>query len=223
MKYILILLLACTPAHAESIKVLTFNTWLLELLNIKLAKNVTERRELIAEQLAKSDADVLNLIEVWQPKNASFLVERLRHKFPYCSFNPDRVRFGALYSNGLLVLSKYPLKTDGHHYKNGCIRPLDAITFKQTTRVDEQFVSKGAIHNVLEHPRLGPIDLYSAHLGALTFDESADDYNPKHKRKVLEQAEDLTSFIDQTAEAETQMLMIDTNRHFRAWRAREGE
>lgn len=208
---------------APHLKVLTFNTWLLELMGIKLAPNILERRELIAEQLAKSNADVLNLIEVWQPKNADFLVSRLRALYPYCSFNPDRVRFGALYSNGLLVLSKYPLRSSSHRYKNGCTRPLDAITFKETTRFDETFVSKGAIHNVLIHPELGEIDLYSSHLGALSFSAEKDDYNPKHKQKVLEQSRDLVHFIDQTSQAETQLLMIDTNRHFREWAAHRGE
>ena len=202
---------------------LTFNTWLLEFANIKLADHVVERRDLIADEIEKSGADVINLIEVRQLKNASYLIEKLKKTYPYCSFNPDKIRPGSFYSNGLLVLSKWPLKNSGFRYKEGCIRPLQELVYAETTRFDERLVSKGAIHNVLIHPDLGAIDLFSSHLGALSFAEKSNDYPEDQKQKVFQQSAGLSSFIKQYSETPSQILMIDTNRHFRKWNAFIGE
>lgn len=221
--FVLVLSVSAGAAPTEKLKVLTFNTWLLDIFGLPLATNVDLRRDAIADGLRATHADIVNLIEVWREDSANEIVAKLKDIYPYCSFNPDEIRFGSAYANGLLVLSKYPLKSSGLKYANGCTKPLDALIFSETSRWDEYVVSKGAIHNIVLHPQDGAIDLYSSHLGALTFDNDADDYDLDHQHKVLAQARELLAFIKQTAKTPVQLLMIDTNRHFRHWKANFGE
>ena len=60
-----------TQANAD-FKVLTFNTWLLEILGKDIAEDIPERRELIVEALIGLDADVISLQEVWSDKHRDF-------------------------------------------------------------------------------------------------------------------------------------------------------
>ena len=205
-----------TQANASHFKVITFNTWLLEILGKDIAKDIFERRERIVEALIELDADVIFLQEVWLDKHRDFLIEHLSEHYPYYAFDDSKSGFFKLFADGLIIFSKHPIES---HPSQGCGRPSHTLRFSEYTRLDEAFISKGAIHVEIHHPILGIIDVYNAHLGALSFDAEQNDYNPDHERAIHQQSNEFIGFVQntRTITSSQAILAIDLNRHFKAW------
>jgi len=113
------------------VKILTFNTGLLELsvgsLHFDVVPYVNERIALLPEALRKTDADIICLQEIFRLED----MERLRSlskAYPYMYVSDHR---NVLKRNGLCILSKYPFAVKGE------------IRFK--TAGVEKFIRKGAI------------------------------------------------------------------------------
>ena len=214
---IVFLCFSFTQASASDFKVITFNTWLLEILGNDVASDIPERRERIIEALIELDADVISLQEVWPVKHRDFLIEHLSEHYPYCVFDDSKSGFFKLFADGLMIFSKHPIENHASHASQGCGRPSHTLRFSEYTRLDEAFISKGAIHVEIRHPQLGIIDVYNAHLGALNFDVEKNDYNPEHDRAIYEQADEFIYFVQNTISSSQAILAMDLNRHFKMW------
>ena len=210
------LCLSLTQTSASDFKVVTFNTWLLEILGKDVAADIPERRERIVEALIDLDADVISLQEVWPDKHRNFLIEHLSEHYPYCAFDDSKSGVFKLFADGLIIFSKYPIE---NHPSQGCGTPSHTLRFSEYTRLDEAFISKGAIHVKINHPELGIIDVYNAHLGALSFDVEENRYNPEHETAVRQQASEFIDFVESTRAINSSqaILAMDLNRHFKAW------
>ena len=206
---------------ASSFKVVSFNTWLLEIFRMDIASDILERRDRIVDAINNLDADVVSFQEVWSNKHRDFLIEQLSEKYPYCVFDDNTTNIFKMFADGLITFSKYPI----NNYKDeGCTEPSNTLRFSTRTSLDEAFINKGAIHFVIDHPALGPIDLYNSHLGALKFEVEDQDYNSEHKNSLQTQFTELVDFINNTSNSLwPQILTIDLNRHFRLWLPDRGE
>ena len=211
---IIFLCFSFAQASASDFKVVNFNTWLLEILGKDIASDILERRERIVEALIELDADVISLQEVWPNKHREFLIEHLSEHYPYCAFDDSKSGMLKLFADGLIIFSKHPIEG---HPSQGCARPSHTLRFSEYTRLDEAFISKGAIHVEIRHPQLGVIDVYNAHLGALSFDAEQNGYNPEHDRAVRRQASEFIYFVQNTISSSQVILAMDLNRHFKMW------
>ena len=205
--------------QAHELKVVTFNTWLLEIFGIDFADDIVPRRQLMVSAFNEIDADILSLREVWPDKHRRFLVEALSERYPYCSFDKTTTGILKIFSDGLIIFSKFPIG-DPNQQKDdlGCTPPAHTLRFSQNTdRIDEQRVNKGAIHIVVHHPTLGSIDVYNSHFDALSLNEEARDYEESHKATSRLQALEFIDFVRETKSYPHQVLAIDINQHFRTW------
>ena len=211
------LILFSSIGNTSDFKVVTFNTWLLEILGKDIAGDIPERRERIVEALIDLDADVISLQEVWPNKHRDFLIEHLSEHYPYCAFDDSKSGFFKLFADGLIIFSKHPIE---NYPSQGCAKPSHTLRFSEYTRFDEAFISKGAIHVEIRHPELGVIDVYNAHLGALTFDAEQNSYNSEHAKVVHKQAGEFIYFVrnTRTINSSQAILAMDLNRHFKVWK-----
>ena len=212
---------AFQPSEVDELKVVTFNTWLLEIFDIEIADDIAPRRQLMVSELNKIDADILSLREVWPDKHRKFLVEQLSEQYPYCAFDNNKSGVLKLFADGLIIFSKHPIG-DPNQERNemGCVSPTHTLRFSENVdRFDEQRVNKGAIHVVVYHPTLGPIDVYNSHFDALSFNDETRDYETNHKATSRLQAIEFIDFVTETKSHPHQVLSIDINQHFRIWDA----
>src|SRR5687767_2701239 len=84
--FLLILSIYISPAqgaHApKTFKVLTFNTWMLEILGKDRTQNMEERLTLMPKAIADTGADIVFLQEVWTEKARKGLINGLaRHGY----------------------------------------------------------------------------------------------------------------------------------------------
>ena len=226
--------------QAHELKVVTFNTWLLEIFGIDGADDLIPRRELMVTAFNEMNADVLSLREVWPAKHRKFLVDNLSDKYPYCSFDTtpsthsrrtiitsttSTLTANAGIIDGLMIFSKFPIGYPNQAKDDlGCVKPTHTLRFSENTdRFDEETVHKGAIHIVIHHPTLGPIDVYNSHFDALSLNEEVRDYQASHKATSSIQANEFIEFVMQTKSHQHQILAIDVNQHFRQWDANGSE
>ena len=141
----------------DMIKMVSYNVKMLpKICNALSEKNqISQQNRLnyLIEFLKKESFDVVNLQEVFDPKAVELLKEALAKQYPYC-IKPSKKGIG--FSNGLMVLSKFPMDN------------IKTIYF-QKLKFFDFFVSKGAIsyHILIQNQNLGIIN---THLQS--------DYNP---------------------------------------------
>lgn len=200
------LIILCSLIHAtyadekEYLRILSFNTWLLEYAGKDLAVDIDERLALIPSKLAETGADIIFLQEVWTSRFRNILIQEMKKHY-YDAFFVDVSNFFSL-GNGLLIFSKYPIVSEGRS-KNFSVR----------TRFDERFVKKGAIKTMVEHPEFGRLELYNFHLGAMSFDFKKGMYKTKHFEKHQLQLIELVEFIEKTrSEDAIQIIAGDLNK-----------
>ena len=219
MAWIALLVLCGTTASGSGsgraaepirLKVLTFNTWLLNFaLQPEVAEDIEERLAVMPTHIwEQTGADIILLQEVWASKARDALISGFRELgYPYAIYQPKSSSPQALLGNGLLMISRLPLDPEFHTLK-----------FSVYTRPDEVFAKKGAIHARVELPGGIRADLYTSHLGAISFDEKKLEFNADHEKKNLQQATELTRFVASTADPMgVRILGADLNRHFTRW------
>lgn len=213
-------------AHAQenSLKVLSLNTWLLEVYGINLATDINTRRALITRELLQSPYDIVSLQEVWDAKHVKFLARNLSKKFPYCVYHKPKIapQFGPRSQlrsyqdepspgNGLVIFSKIPLQTGGPSLF-GCKEPLDVLRFSKTTRIDEILVAKGAMH-VIASKNGRSFDFFTAHLGAITYDLKTQTYSQHQIDNALEQTRQLVQFVNSKSRTDNLIFAGDLNQN----------
>jgi endonuclease/exonuclease/phosphatase family metal-dependent hydrolase len=108
--------------------------------------------------------------------------------------------------NGLQIFSRFPLT------------PPESLCFSEFTRADEVLVRKGAIKTVVTVPGLGPVDLYTSHLGAVTYRRDLGQDEPGECAARLRQMRELTAWIARSRTSPIAVLAGDMNTDYREFR-----
>ncbi len=223
-------------ASAETLKVLTLNTWLLEIrvgggsldlpkglgfsfpyLSKPVGQDIALRLAQMPRIIAETGADLIALQEVWQEDYAVFLINALKPIYPYSERRSDRTwsEFGQgrglIIRNGLVILSRYPIRKQDSG-------EMDSVNFSTITRGDERFALKGAIRVTIDLPRSDSstttsLDFFNTHLGAMDFNVENGQWEPTHLSALETQARELTRFIDTTKRNSLQIVAGDFNLH----------
>lgn len=199
------LLAIVSSAKAETLKVLTFNTWLLEapVVGIDLAKLNNARLILMPEKFEESGADIIFLQEVWKKKYRRFLVKAMKAKGWNVCIKQRKGIFKL--GNGLMIFSKLPIKSCHSH------------VFRYITRGDEKFVRKGILEATVYHEQLGNTLLVNSHFGALSFDFNNWNYVEHQFLNHRKQVDDFVQVIKKESRQEFDEIIIgmDFNIHDR--------
>ncbi|MCO5249754.1 MAG: sphingomyelin phosphodiesterase [Chitinophagales bacterium] len=118
-------------SNEDSLKILSWNIYMLPPLVKFTGKR--KRATAIGKELAKTDYDVLVLEEAFNPGARKKLRKELKHVFPY-EKGPTFVQpFSLKTSDGIWILSKYPVKRVG------------ATRFERSSGIDNRMARKGAL------------------------------------------------------------------------------
>ncbi len=203
---LLAIFLVTQSLWAAEVKILSLNTRFLKVpLGVELADDIESRLKKMPQAISDTGADVVGMQEVWDPKIRKNLVSALKALgYTYSVFKDQRS--GAprgLMGNGLLIVSKFPLD-----------QSVSSMSFSDYTRKDEYLTYKGAIKTRVKLPDLGWTDLYNTHLGAITFDEDANEYVQEQEEIKLHQAKELADWIKATRTQSEMIMTADLNAHY---------
>lgn len=207
MKCILsILMLGLTfsiASQARELKVLNFNAWDLKAYGIGFSRHIKDRMKILPSKLIESKADIITLQEMWENNTKKRLAEVMeKNGYPHTYYNDGGIRLG----NGLMIISKFPLK-----------KSKVSDSYSQRTRLDEVLTKKAALHTLVEIPDFGTIDLYTTHLGAVTFNDKHDTYNGVHKEKLLNQLVQFSDWVRKTQSTFNIIVTGDFNLHYQEY------
>lgn len=99
------------PAATRLLRILTLNLGLNGLRagrRFAIASHIEARLAAAPDQVAALDADIIALQEVYDRRDRRFLVQQLRHSHPFAFAASARL---SLYGNGLLFLSRLPIRS----------------------------------------------------------------------------------------------------------------
>ena len=195
----------------QLLKVLTYNVWMVEMPFNMVSHDIDARAEAMPKEIAKTQADVIALQEVWSDKKKQFLSNEFKKQgYPY-SFYEDlstSILLRGLVGNGLLIVSRYPLDIPKQLNER-------VLGFNEFTRPDEYFARKGVLHVRVLVPNFGAVNVYDTHFG----DES---YVPDEKRFSIEQEVarqqqglEAVDFINSTKAQDPVIFMGDLNTYYK--------
>ncbi|KAH9486305.1 Inositol phosphosphingolipids phospholipase C [Psilocybe cubensis] len=170
------------------IRVLTLNCWGLKYV----AKNLEERIETIAHELAHSDYDIIALQEIWVFAHYERVQKRIAARLPHSKFFYS----GAL-GAGLAIFSRYPFISSSIYPYSLNGTPLDVAA-------GDWFVGKAAANVVIMHPILGQVQVFNTHLFAKG-GEDGPEYNRAHR---LVNAWEFSKLARQAAEVGRYVLAL---------------
>jgi len=201
-------------ALGASLKVLTFNAWLLDIpvypfgLRRDISEDMSERIKRMPQRLAETQADVIVLQEVWSQASKDALIKGMKERgYPYAAYTKASnwfLCFQMAMGDGLLIVSKFPI-SDRVIYHD----------FAEATQSLERFASKSVMKVMIKHPSLGYIDLYASHLGAVDFENG--DYNESKLNAHEAQLVELSEFMRTTRSHPITLLAADLNMHYKKW------
>lgn len=202
------------PASAKAerfLKVLTYNVWMVDFPFELVSHDIEARAAAIPAELAKTEADIIALQEVWPDKKKKSLAEDFKKNgYPYSFYEdlPASWLLRGLFGNGLLIVSKYPLENRPELNQR-------VLGFTDFTRPDEYFARKGVLHVRANIPEWGVINLYDTHYGAESFVAEEKKFNIKHESARINQAHQVFEFIKNTKDDFPVLLMGDLNSYFK--------
>ncbi|KAK9455639.1 Endonuclease/exonuclease/phosphatase [Dipodascopsis uninucleata] len=109
----------------------------------------------IADQLSKSDADIVALQECWVSSDFSYIIRRNKKKFPYVKYFYS----GMLAGSGLVIMSRFPMESA--NMQPYTINGRPSAFFR-----GDWYVGKGIATAVIRHPSGVPIELFNTHMHA---------------------------------------------------------
>ena len=128
-KFLLILCAFMSYAHAEDVKVFTWNTFMLPK-PIKFSHQ-SERTDLITDLINKSGDDVIVLQEAFSGDFRAKLNSRTNKRYPYQYYLNRQIFSFDVYGSGVYYLSRYPMKILAHTYYQDCTK-ADCFASKGT-------------------------------------------------------------------------------------------
>lgn len=215
---------------SQQIKVLAFNAWALRTpIGLELSKDLDVRLPLIPQKICELGVDIVGFQEVWDQSDMQFLVEKLKscglnysaydesafHDGPRTS-NPLAQILGRTMGNGLLLVSRYPLSNVVLN------EPIQKMSFTDATRLDEIVTNKGAIKTRVQLPKLGWIDLFNSHLGAITFDHDTKSYDSGNLDDHYLQAQELAQWYPQVRSRLENIFITDLNLSYFEYHSENG-
>ncbi|CAG8452531.1 10014_t:CDS:2 [Acaulospora morrowiae] len=137
-------------SSTTTLTVLSLNCWGLKFIS----KKREQRMEAIADNLARSDYEIVCLQEVWVYANYELIKNRTKKRFPH-----SRFYYSGILGGGLVILSRYPIvEFNFHKYRlNG--RPIKFVH-------GDWYVGKGIASAVVDHPVAGLIEIFNTHTHA---------------------------------------------------------
>lgn len=188
----LLFLILVNINFGQNVKILTYNIKMLpkicNLVNTENQYSQETRLEWIIDYLDTVDAEVVELQEVFDNDAVNELALRLRHKFPFIE-KPRNKLFK--FTNGLMVLSKFPLKKEKDLF-------FSKLLFQ------DFFTSKGASLYSVQLP-LKKIFLINTHL------QSDYDFATSHNLRKSQLDEIYTQLIEPIQNTSEIILAGDFN------------
>ncbi len=213
--FILFLFPQRTPAH--TLKVLTYNVWMVDAPFKLGSLDIEPRAAAIPGFVAALNPDIVLLQEVWPDSQKLNLLSGFKKNgYPFSFYEdiPASILMRGLVGNGLLVISRYPIEpiNDPSHR---------VLAFSDFTRPDEYFARKGALHVKVSVPELGSVDIYNTHLGAVSFIPEKRQFNQAYNSSRKNQMAELVQFIRKTRSTVPLILAGDINTHFKTYNGSE--
>ena len=117
-KILFILFLLPMLSHAEDIRLLTWNVFMIpKPINFTRQK---ERTALIGKALLESDYDIILLQEAFIGRFRKYISHLIKEKYPYQDHLAKSRRILHFLNSGLYIASRYPFEVLGWHYFNEC-------------------------------------------------------------------------------------------------------
>ncbi|PHJ17726.1 endonuclease exonuclease phosphatase family protein [Cystoisospora suis] len=164
-------------AAVDTLNIVSFNAGLLEyrLCGLQIYQNppFTRRRlSHIPVSLLDTKSDIICLQEVYDDVHADFLVDSMRHVFPYVGRRTSGGRF-ALH-NGLMVLSRFPILHTRFH------------PFHDVTYIERLFGSKGMLECSIDIPGVGVAAVFNIHLASGAVDPESPYVEALRSAEILQ-------------------------------------
>ncbi|MDA8792030.1 endonuclease/exonuclease/phosphatase family protein [Bacteriovoracaceae bacterium] len=180
--FISFICLRSASADIVSLKVGTFNIWDKPVFKSKHANwRVKKFCQLILDDM--QDLDILGIQELWRRRSLKRVVKCLRKSKFKIYYSRDSRGFKRAFwkRNGLLILSRYPLKKIRQisfrpHEKS--YRRRKGIKFRK--QISEKFINKGFMHlqlEVIQGEKSHLFHIYNTHLAA--------NFGPKNRQHPL--------------------------------------
>lgn len=205
----LLALIPCPRAHAEDLRILTLNTWLLPAVAVK---DHHKRRKDLPQVVAGLNADVILLQEVWTPKAKDSIRRKLgRLGYAHSLAIPARKlvswNLRGLLGSGLLIFSRHPFIRGSGKF----------LAYDGYTRRDEYFVRKGVLGVQIQHPTLGAIEVFNSHLGAVTYEPKREGFNENEVKTRQDQLRQALRYMGTQRSTRLQIFAGDLNAHPYQW------
>lgn len=181
---------------APSIRLLTFNTWLVRVLEMDLAADVEARARCIPGALAATGADVIALQEVWSRRLRRGVSDGLvRYGYNCAGAEPD-AELRSFTGSGLLIASRWPIEA------------VDRISFSGGPACCEGFVRRGALRARIQPPDGEALDVVDVQLGAVRFDPRSRRMIPAGGAEGRRHLEELTRWIQRSRHPGSGALVV---------------
>lgn len=148
MKLLFLLCLCPFLAFGEEMKILTWNVFMIPK-PISFSKQ-KERTILIAEEMLKTDHDIIFFQEAFSKGFRKQMTQKLKEKFPYQEHLRKSKRLLHFTNSGLYVMSVYPFKVLGWHYFNNCVH-ADCLSSKGVLLIEIELKSQKKVQFALSH------------------------------------------------------------------------
>ena len=195
-----------------NLKVLSYNAYLLPADNLALATS-DQRLYFLPDALARTDADIIILQEIWTDKAQQSLKTGMLAK-GYQGYLLDSKSLVPPFflGNGLMIFAKNTIRAAGQP---------EFLAWRESAGFDRA-AKKGALRVPFEVQGIGRIEVYNAHTSFLPWDASNHDYNYTEKDVLLSQIQQLSEWARQST-ANVKLLGADLNTAPFVWdRARGG-
>ncbi len=153
------LLASATPANARTVKILTYNIGGIPDILFPLPRR-EGRVAKIADILARRKYDVVCLQEVWLQKDANYISRKA--DYPYSARLRINSTLTALFGNGLLILSRFPI-VEARFFPYSINAPVFSL-------LDADFWATKGLLAVRLKLNGKEIDVYTTHMTASTDD-----------------------------------------------------
>lgn len=183
-----------------NLKVLSYNTYFLPADNLALATS-DQRIYYLPDALARTEADIIILQEVWTDKAQQSLKTAMQAK-GYQGYVLDSKSLVPPFflGNGLMIFAKNTIRAAGQP---------EFLAWRENAGFDRA-AKKGALRVPFEVNGLGRVEVYNAHTSFLPWDANNHDYNYTEKDILLSQIQQLTEWARKST-ANVKILGADLN------------
>jgi endonuclease/exonuclease/phosphatase family metal-dependent hydrolase len=155
-KFLLILFILVNVAHAEDVKLFSWNIFMLPK-PIKFSLQA-ERTDLIVDLIKKSGDDVIILQEAFSGDFRAKLNYRTSKIYPYQYYLNRKFFSFDVYGSGVYYLSRYPMKVLSHTYYSDCTK-ADCFASKGSALIEITLPSGKAFQIAGTHLQAGQKEL----------------------------------------------------------------